>query len=77
LVFRIPAFAMSILTGRELEFLASLNGSWARLYRNELARLLRKVDDRCDARHETRSITPISAAPFSPSLPNLTKMKRT
>ena len=55
---------MSILTGRELEFLASLNGSWARLYRNELARLLHKVDDRCDAHHETRSIIRISAAPF-------------
>ena len=60
--FRIPAFAMSILTGRELEFLASLNDSWARLYRNELARLLHKVDDRCDAHHETHSIIRISAA---------------
>jgi hypothetical protein len=52
---------MSILTGRELEFLSSLNGSWARLYRDELARLLHKVDDRCDAHHETRSIIRISA----------------
>ena len=53
---------MSILTGRELEFLASLNGNWTRLYRNELARLLHKVDDPCDARHETHSIIRISAA---------------
>lgn len=35
---------MSILTGRDLEFLDSLKTSWPRLYRNELARL-RKVDD--------------------------------
>ena len=65
--FRIPAFPMSILTGRELEFLASLNGNWARLYRNELARLLHKVDDRCDAHQETHSIIRISAAPSSHS----------
>ena len=68
--FRIPAIPMSILTGRELEFLASLNGSWARLYRNELARLLHKVDDRCDAHHETHSIIRISAAPSSRSRRN-------
>ena len=68
--FRIPAFAMSILTGRELEFLASLNGNWTRLYRNELARLLHKVDDRCDAHHETHSIIRISAAPSSRSRRN-------
>jgi hypothetical protein len=53
---------MSIITARELEFLASLNGRWARLYRNELARLLRKVDDRCDARDETRSTARASHA---------------
>ena len=53
---------MSILTGRELEFLTSLNGNWTRLYHNELARLLHKVDDRCDAHHETHSIIQISAA---------------
>ncbi len=61
------AHPMSILTRRELEFLTSLTGSWARLYRNELARLLHKVDDRCDAHHETRSIIRISAAPSSHS----------
>src|SRR5690349_4429203 len=63
--FQIPSFAMSIFTGRELEFLVSLNDSWARLYRTELARLLHKVDDRCDAHQETRSIIRISAAPSS------------
>jgi hypothetical protein len=31
---------MSILTDRELEFLAGLNTSWSRLYWNELALLL-------------------------------------
>jgi hypothetical protein len=31
---------MSILTDRELEFLAGLNSSWSRLYWNELALLL-------------------------------------
>jgi hypothetical protein len=36
---------MSILTGRELEFLASLRTSWSRLYWNELARLLKEDDD--------------------------------
>ncbi len=55
---------MSLLTGRELEFLASLNASWSRLYYKELARLLHKDDDRCDARHGTRSIIQISAAPL-------------
>jgi hypothetical protein len=74
---RIPAFAMSLLTGRELEFLASLNGSWARLYRDELARLVHKVDDRCDARQETRSIIPISAAPFSRSRRNSVTTRKT
>jgi hypothetical protein len=63
---------MSILTGRELEFLASLNGNWTRLYRNELARLLHKVDDPCDAHHETHSIIRISAARSWRSRRNLT-----
>jgi hypothetical protein len=40
---------MSILTGRELEFLSSLDASWSRLYRTELARLLQTDDDRCEA----------------------------
>jgi hypothetical protein len=47
---------MSILTGRELEFLASLRTSWTRLYWNEFARLLKEEDNPCDARHEVRSI---------------------
>jgi hypothetical protein len=53
---------MSILTGRELEFLVHLNTGWTRLYRNELARLLKENDTRCDARHEAHSIIRISAA---------------
>jgi hypothetical protein len=49
---------MSIFTGRELEFLASLKTSWRRLYWNELARLLKEDDNACDARHEAHSIAP-------------------
>jgi hypothetical protein len=33
---------MSILTSRELEFLASLDTGWRKLYWNELARLLKE-----------------------------------
>jgi hypothetical protein len=33
---------MLILTDRELEFLASFNANWRRLYWNELARLLKE-----------------------------------
>jgi hypothetical protein len=51
---------MSIFTGRELEFLASLRTSWRRLYWNELARLLKEDDNPCDARHEAHSIAPRS-----------------
>jgi len=50
-----PGVAMSILTGRELEFLSSLSTSWKRLYWNELARLLKEDDGGCDARHEPHS----------------------
>jgi hypothetical protein len=46
---------MSILTVSELEFLTGLNASWSRLYRNEIARLLKEDDNRCGARHETHS----------------------
>src|SRR5436190_23842606 len=38
---------MSILTGRELEFLAGLQTNWRRLYLSEIGRLL-KQDDTCD-----------------------------
>jgi hypothetical protein len=48
---------MSILTNRELEFLASLRTDWHRLYWNELARLLKEDGDPCDAGHEALSIT--------------------
>jgi hypothetical protein len=50
---------MSIFTGRELEFLASLRTSWRRLYWNELARLL-KEDDNASDRHVAHSIAPQS-----------------
>lgn len=53
---------MSLLTGHELEFLASLNTRWRRLYCNELARLLTMDDNQCDGRHEPPSIIRISAA---------------
>ena len=54
---------MSVLTGRELEFLTSLNTRWSNLYGSELARLLKGDGTRCDGRHETPSIIRISAAP--------------
>jgi hypothetical protein len=53
-----PAFPMSILTGRELEFLSSLNTSWNRLYWNELARLFKEGDGSCEARHEPQPLAP-------------------
>ena len=51
---------MSIFTGRELEFLASLTTSWRRLYWNELARLLKEDDNPRDARPEAHPIAPPS-----------------
>jgi hypothetical protein len=39
---------MSIFTDRELEFLASLNASWRRLYWSELVRLLKDDDVGCE-----------------------------
>ena len=53
IVLPLAAFAimlpMSILTNRELEFLASLNTNWRRLYFTELARLLEEDERRCGA----------------------------
>ncbi|MEH2564286.1 hypothetical protein V1289_003913 [Bradyrhizobium sp. AZCC 2289] len=54
---------VSLPTGHELEFLASLSTRWSRLYRTEFARLLKEHDTRCDGRHEPPSIIRISAAP--------------
>lgn len=48
--------SMSLLTGHELEFLASLRINWRRLYCSELARLLNEDDTPCDARHDANSI---------------------
>jgi hypothetical protein len=39
---------MWTLTGRELEFLATLRQGWALLYRNELLRLLKEGADGSD-----------------------------
>jgi hypothetical protein len=39
---------MSTFTSRELEFLASLNASWRRLYWNELVRLLEDDELGCE-----------------------------
>jgi len=55
---------MTILTGDELEFIASLNTSWRRLYWNELARLLKEGDNRCDARREAHSLVPPYGSQF-------------
>ena len=46
---------MSILTGRDLEFLDSLRTSWSRLYWNELARLRKEEDSRRNAQLEVRA----------------------
>jgi hypothetical protein len=51
---------MSILTDRELEFLASLRKGWRRLYWSELARLLKENESSRDSRHEAPSIAPQS-----------------
>jgi hypothetical protein len=45
---------MSILTVRELEFLARLRTSWRSLYLSEVARLL-KEDETCDEQPEVSS----------------------
>ena len=47
---------MSILTGRELEFLASLNTSWRRLYFTELARLREEDERRCGEDERLRKV---------------------
>ncbi len=52
---------VSLLTGQEPEFLASLNTRWRSSYCNELARLLNPDDKPRDGRHEP-SIIRISAA---------------
>jgi hypothetical protein len=54
---------MSMLTDRELEFLASLRISWRRFYWNELVRLLKEEDTAFDARHEADLIAPQSRRP--------------
>ena len=46
---------MSILTGRDLEFLDSLRTSWSRLYWNELTRLRKEEDRRRNAQLEVRA----------------------
>jgi len=60
---------MSILTNRELEFLASLRTDWPRLYWNELTRLLREDDHPGEVRPETPSIAkpPGRAKDFIPN----------
>jgi hypothetical protein len=52
--------SMSILTERELEFLAGLRTSWRMLYWSEFVRLLNENDNRGDTRHETPSAAPPS-----------------
>lgn len=47
---------MSMLTGRELEFLSSLRTSWRSLYWDEFARLLNEGDTSRDARYAARSV---------------------
>ena len=68
---------MSILTVRELEFLASLDRRWTRLYWIEIARLLKQEIVRCGARHEAHSTNPISADPSWLSRRNSGKATKT
>jgi hypothetical protein len=48
---------MSILTDRELEFLASLRTDWPRLYWKEFARLQQEDAGRRDVSHQPQCIT--------------------
>lgn len=58
---------MPIFTSRELEFLAGLSRGWRRLYRNELARLLKEDDMMHDGR-QLRSAFPFQLHTSSHSL---------
>jgi hypothetical protein len=49
-------FEMCTLTQRELDFLASLNAGWQRLYPRELARLLKDDAEPGDVQRETRIV---------------------
>ncbi len=55
---------MSVLTRRELEFLADLRTSWPRLYWSELARLATESDDPRDAWIATPTIAPQPGRPL-------------
>jgi hypothetical protein len=46
---------MSILTGRDLQFLASLRTDWRKHYLSEVARLLREDGTSCDVSSEFSS----------------------
>jgi hypothetical protein len=56
---------MSILTDREIEFIASLRMNWRRFYWNELVRLLKEDSTPVDGRHEANLIAPQSRHPNS------------
>lgn len=58
---------MSILTNRELDFLASLRTDWRRLYWNEVARLLKEDGDPDDARDEVLALPPRRAKGVIPN----------
>jgi len=51
---------MVIFTDRELELLVTLRDDWERLYRNELARLLKEEAERC-GRFDVKRIRPKGA----------------
>jgi hypothetical protein len=52
---QLSGIIMLILTDRELEFLASFNANWTRLYWNELARLQSR--ERLDPEQNGRILT--------------------
>ena len=47
---------MSILTASDLAFLDSLSANWNRLYRNELARLVKEAHNRSDDWHPLNTL---------------------
>jgi len=59
---------MLYLTGSELDFLSSLMAGWRRPYWNEVARLLKEDEDRCDDLRDAPFDAPRSG-PWSGCIP--------
>jgi hypothetical protein len=68
---------MSILTDRDLEFLACLKAHWRRYYLNEVARLLKEDGNRCDNLPEAPFINPQSRCERGFNRPRRAKLWKT